>query len=357
LVERSSGRLSTDAAQDLSLLEAVACLTTGDVPEHPATDAEQRQAEGKPMADSSQSLRTPAQLLDAFAKAAAQFSDCPRMVAFPNSARQDGLVAVPPSFIPRKEDGEPAVGQLNIGGTAKAVFGYHDTFYGIGGARLATDRGDLNIGFVLYGASNDEAVTRFRELGNEAGVVIHVHDLVPGIQNYDNPLVLWCVTVYATLQGSAWLSQIDGITENRPLHFNPFAASVETFKRLLARAPEKPSDPAPTVKTETAAKRSTERGEGRVKLIAALTKHHQYADGGCLNLEPIGNNELAAAADVSPSTASAFFNKQFEGHTKYKALCRDSVRLSAALKLLNNEFAPHNLYGRRPAGEDGRDDE
>src|SRR5262249_18814112 len=38
-------------------------------------------------------------------------------------------------------------------------------------------------------------------------------------------------------------------------------------------------------------KRSTERGEGRAKLIAALTKHHQYADGGCLNLEPIGNNE------------------------------------------------------------------
>ena len=57
---------------------------------------------------------------------------------------------------------------------------------------------------------------------------------------------------------------------------------------------------------------------------------------------------------MSASTASAFFNNQFEGHTKYKAICRDSGRLSAALKLLNNEFAPRDLYGRRPPGEDDR---
>jgi hypothetical protein len=92
-------------------------------------------------------------------------------------------------------------------------------------------------------------------------------------------------------------------------------------------------------------KRSTERGEGRDKLIAALTKHHKYADGGCPNLEPIGNNELARAAGVSPSTASLFFNKKFRGHTKYKALCRDAGRLTAALKLLNDEFAPYHLLG------------
>jgi hypothetical protein len=92
-------------------------------------------------------------------------------------------------------------------------------------------------------------------------------------------------------------------------------------------------------------KRSTERAEGRAKLIAALTKHHQYADGGCLNLEPIGNNELAKAAGVSASTASAFFSDKFQGHTKYKALCRDASTLVAALKLLNNEFAPYLLLG------------
>src|SRR5262249_53576244 len=60
--------------------------------------------------------------------------------------------------------------------------------------------------------------------------------------------------------------------------------------------PPAAGDPAPTAKKP---KRSTEWGAARAKIIAALTKHHQYADGGCLNLEPIGNNELARKAGVS----------------------------------------------------------
>jgi hypothetical protein len=39
-------------------------------------------------------------------------------------------------------------------------------------------------------------------------------------------------------------------------------------------------------------KRSTEPGEARRKLIAALTAHHRYADGSCLNSAPVGNNQL-----------------------------------------------------------------
>jgi hypothetical protein len=118
-----------------------------------------------------------------------------------------------------------------------------------------------------------------------------------------------------------------------------------------------PSHELPSAHVTKKPKRSTRRGEGREKLIGALTKHHKYADGGSLNLEPIGNNELARTAVVSPSTASAFFNSEFEGHTKYKALCRDAGRLAAALKVLNGEFSPHHLYGQRPADEDDRDDE
>jgi len=104
-------------------------------------------------------------------------------------------------------------------------------------------------------------------------------------------------------------------------------------------------------------KRSTVRGEGRAKLIAALTKHHEYANGGCLNLEPIGNNELARLADVDRATASAFFKREFKGHGKYKVTCADSVRLVAALKMLNGEYAPHYLYGSKPTDEHERDDE
>lgn len=104
-------------------------------------------------------------------------------------------------------------------------------------------------------------------------------------------------------------------------------------------------------------KRGTGRGGGRLKLIAALTKHHRYADNSCLNLDPIGNNELAKASGVSTSTASAFFNSKFKGHQKSKVLCRDVHSLAAALKTLNGEYAPHDLYGRRPAEEVDRDDE
>jgi hypothetical protein len=115
----------------------------------------------------------------------------------------------------------------------------------------------------------------------------------------------------------------------------------------------KPKGDAPTRKQ----KRSTEKGEGRAKLKAALTKYHKYADDGCLNLEPVGNNELARLAGVDQATASAFFKQQFKGHSKYKATCADASQLTAALKLLNGEFSPHHLYGANPPNEDERGDE
>lgn len=114
----------------------------------------------------------------------------------------------------------------------------------------------------------------------------------------------------------------------------------------------------PTKSAATSAKRSTERGEGQAKLIAALTKHHKYADGSCLNLEPIGNNELARLAKVGKRTASAFFKKEFQGHVKYKAVCSDAGQLLVtALKLLNGEFAAHILYGNKPPEKAVREDD
>jgi hypothetical protein len=109
-------------------------------------------------------------------------------------------------------------------------------------------------------------------------------------------------------------------------------------------------------------KRSSERGEARAKIIAALNKHHQYADGGCLNLEPIGNNELARLAEVDKSTTSAFFSREFnrgekEGYRRYRLICRDPSRLAFSLKALNGEFSPHHFYGRLPPDEGEREDE
>lgn len=99
------------------------------------------------------------------------------------------------------------------------------------------------------------------------------------------------------------------------------------------------------------AKRSTSKGEAREKLIAALTSHHRYADGGCLNTEPIGSNQLARLAGVSPSTASDFFKAEFKGLQNYRRGCADATSLIASLKLLNNDYSPHLLLGAAPVSE------
>jgi hypothetical protein len=105
-------------------------------------------------------------------------------------------------------------------------------------------------------------------------------------------------------------------------------------------------------------KRSTEKGEARSKIVAALTEHHRYANGSCMNQEPIGVGELKRKSHVgSKSSVSRFFKQNFKGHGKYKAVCRDRTSLITALKMLNDEFSPHMLYGRTPPGErDNRDD-
>jgi hypothetical protein len=45
------------------------------------------------------------------------------------------------------------------------------------------------------------------------------------------------------------------------------------------------------------------------------------------------------------------------GHTKYRLLCKDVSGLVGALKLLNQEFSPHHLYGATPPGEAERPDD
>jgi hypothetical protein len=109
------------------------------------------------------------------------------------------------------------------------------------------------------------------------------------------------------------------------------------------------------------AKASTRNGDGRAKLIAALTTHHKYADNSCLNPAPISNNELARLAGVARSTASAFIRKKFpeNGHAEYQALCRrDPGGLLFWLRELNDDLPIKELlYSRLPHGEGGLDDD
>lgn len=105
-------------------------------------------------------------------------------------------------------------------------------------------------------------------------------------------------------------------------------------------------------------KRSTEKGEALVKIIAVLTQHHQYYNGSCGRTEPIAANELARKAHVAKSTASKFFTTAFKGFDKYRAMCHRSVSdLVTALKMLNSEFSPHILYEAGEQQEDREDEE
>jgi hypothetical protein len=117
-------------------------------------------------------------------------------------------------------------------------------------------------------------------------------------------------------------------------------------------------------------KRSTTKGEARVKTIAMFTAHHDYANGRCGNTAPIGVNELARKAQIAASSATTFFNKEFgrekesgssektDGHLLYKNTCRRSPsELVTALKRLNNEYSPDPTYGSTPPGEDGLPDD
>jgi hypothetical protein len=99
-------------------------------------------------------------------------------------------------------------------------------------------------------------------------------------------------------------------------------------------------------------KRSSAKGDARRKIIAALTKHHQYADGSCLNIEPIGVNELSRrltrgkSSGVAVASVSRFFRDEFGGHSRYANwYCGDDPRLIAALKKLNDDYTVDLLFG------------
>lgn len=225
------------------------------------TTSTELETKGESTGDSSETLRTPEGLLHAFGKAAARFSTTGlRVAAFRNAARADGLTTIPASLIPKNDTGQPIIGQLIIGGTGKTIVPGCVTYYGVGGARLTSAGTEVNVGFVIYGRSpDDDAEARFRELGGEAGVISHLHGFGPEIQSYDNPLTLWALIVYSTLQGSAWLSEMAVVSETPAHQFNPFTASIEVMKRLAARTKTGrgeplpaaiPSGPAPTAGAE-----------------------------------------------------------------------------------------------------------
>ena len=90
--------------------------------------------------------------------------------------------------------------------------------------------------------------------------------------------------------------------------------------------------------SEPPRRKKTAPGEARPKIIAVLTHHHEYEDGGVLNYDAIGNNTLAQSAEVSTGAASNFFKQEFGGHGEYRISCMQCDPLRKKLMQLNGEL-------------------
>jgi hypothetical protein len=101
----------------------------------------------------------------------------------------------------------------------------------------------------------------------------------------------------------------------------------------------------------------TARGEATARLIAALSKHHGYADRSVLNTEPIGIRELARLAKCDAKTAGNFIRRKFRDRHGYARTCRHTPSLAGSLAMMNSELAPRDVFGRAPMSEGGREED
>lgn len=70
--------------------------------------------------------------------------------------------------------------------------------------------------------------------------------------------------------------------------------------------------------------------------ISSLTDHHEYADGGVLNYNPILYKELKDKYNLSAGVAKRRFERLFGSHEQYCIECSDK-RLNQTLERLNDE--------------------
>jgi hypothetical protein len=144
---------------------------------------------------------------------------------------------------------------------------------------------------------------------------------------------------------------------------------LKTISMLLAHSVRgwaetiEAEEPSQRQKPKVRTKKSTNKGDGQIMTIAALSSYHEFDGDECPNLAPIGVNELARLAKVSSSTVSLFFQKRFaaehsasgEGRRKYREACRSSYTLSLEIKRIRDELIPTELWNSLPV-DHGDDD-
>jgi hypothetical protein len=123
-------------------------------------------------------------------------------------------------------------------------------------------------------------------------------------------------------------------------------ARLSTNGETIAMVAQRREEHAETTK-KVKSKRSTQPGEAREKLIAALCSHHGFDGDSCSNYDPIGSNALYRLACVAKATSSEFFTRVFGGLEKYKSACGDKTTLITSLKLLRGDVLPKHLLTNR----------
>jgi hypothetical protein len=206
---------------------------------------------------------------------------------------------------------------------------------------------DEEYAFLLTGSKIDlPAIHRFKELARKAGALVLSTGLLKDLKCADSAAELWGLTIYKMLRGTSWDHTVE-----RASIFDPFAASIETWNRLL---PERSDVSNPRA--------STAPGDAAAKIVGFLLAHHGYHQGKCCIDKFAGVREIARTTKVSPSSVTNFFNKHFddggkEGHQKYKGACGDRTRLDNALKILAGDVRPSILWktlsGNVEASDDG----
>lgn len=130
-----------------------------------------------------------------------------------------------------------------------------------------------------------------------------------------------------------WMIRLDNIIQ----------LSIELLDGLPGEPEAKPpAESAPAGPTQLHA--PTRKGAQSLRLVAFLTKHHEYEAGHADNYTPAESRDIASGAKVRPSTVSDFLKREFpctdSPRDGYIAACRNQAKLLLWLMVKHGDQLP-----------------
>jgi len=184
-------------------------------------------------------LTAPDQMLDKLTAAQAKHGNTQlRLIFLVTEPLSDGLLArVPPEIIHPAGAGGGISPDINIGGTGAMHFpSLGVSLFGVGSGNVSIGDRRIGIQCVLrcFGGCRSDAtlaaVEAFREIGSEAGSIVHAQGLL-AFESGDSPLVMWVLAMFAVLHKSTWFQPHDRVAG--AFVVQPFAASIEAWRHII----------------------------------------------------------------------------------------------------------------------------